>query len=196
MSENRVRKFFRGLCAHRHEGVEFGQVLLDLSQVRKERADPILNVGSVAGRWLGEKVGWLVAALGLLVLYYIPIWMFTGLWFLCKYLCTRSARDSQEAEDEDSPRVEVERRRVPQRLRLEIARDQRWKCFYGKSPLMRHGFHIDHVVPKSRGGSDERTNLVASCPKHNAQKSDMDLDEFYVWMEENQQESCYDRLGE
>lgn len=165
---------------------DFGQFLLDLSQVRKERADPVLNLGSVAGRWIGEKVGWLVAALGFLVFYYIPIWLVTGLWFCGRLIGARFDEEIREAE--------AERRKIPQRVRLQVARDQKWMCFYGqKAPIRKHGFDIDHLVPKAAGGTDEPSNLVASCPKHNKQKSDKDLDEFLVWMEERQEERCYSK---
>lgn len=33
-------------------------------------------------------------------------------------------------------------------------------------------FHVDHVVPRSRGGSDEEDNLALCCPTCNLHKSD------------------------
>ena len=170
--------------ARTHEMDDFGQYLLDLGQIRRERIAPFLERGRVAGRWIGEHLGYLLAGVGFFAFYYVPIWLFTGLWFLGRFLAAKF--------DEDIRESEAERQRIPLRLRLKIAREQEWRCYYGnKAPIRKHGFHIDHLVPKAAGGTDERSNLVASCPKHNSEKSDKDLDEFLVWMEEHQEERCY-----
>lgn len=39
-------------------------------------------------------------------------------------------------------------------------------------------FHIDHIVPRSRGGSDDRANLCLSCPSCNLRKSNRLPDPF------------------
>ncbi len=41
----------------------------------------------------------------------------------------------------------------------------------------RKGQTIDHVVPRSRGGTHEWTNVVMMCVRHNSQKGDRSLDE-------------------
>lgn len=52
-----------------------------------------------------------------------------------------------------------------------IYRAQRGKCYYcGKS--VGNEYHVDHVVPISRGGSNFPDNLVVSCPSCNCRKSD------------------------
>ena len=40
------------------------------------------------------------------------------------------------------------------------------------------GTSIDHVIPKSKGGSDDTKNLVCSCLRCNMQKTNRDLDVF------------------
>ena len=40
-----------------------------------------------------------------------------------------------------------------------------------------HADTIDHVVPRSRGGRHEWTNVVAACKRHNLQKGNRLLDE-------------------
>lgn len=48
---------------------------------------------------------------------------------------------------------------------------QRRKCYYCKSKLG-STYHVDHVVPLSRGGSNGPENLVISCVKCNLSKGD------------------------
>lgn len=40
------------------------------------------------------------------------------------------------------------------------------------------GFHLDHIIPRSKGGSSELSNLGITTPNANMAKSDMMLDEF------------------
>jgi 5-methylcytosine-specific restriction endonuclease McrA len=51
-----------------------------------------------------------------------------------------------------------------------------WRCVYcGRSEI---AFEIDHVVPRSRGGSDRVSNLVLSCHACNSAKGDQTAAEF------------------
>lgn len=56
---------------------------------------------------------------------------------------------------------------------------QKGKCVYCNTDLDRK-FHIDHVVPLSRGGTNYRHNLVLTCPHCNLSKGDKLLSE---WIE-------------
>lgn len=38
----------------------------------------------------------------------------------------------------------------------------------------KHRYHIDHVIPLAKGGSNHHGNLQILCQKHNSQKSDRD----------------------
>ena len=40
---------------------------------------------------------------------------------------------------------------------------------------------IDHIIPKSRGGSDEESNLTAACFFCNQEKADMTYDEYMAY---------------
>jgi len=53
------------------------------------------------------------------------------------------------------------------------------QCVYASadSPCNKY-LNVDHLVAKSRGGSDRVSNLVLSCRKHNEEKDNMSLEEY------------------
>lgn len=59
--------------------------------------------------------------------------------------------------------------RMPINRQAILARDNHECQFVGCN---RKGTTIDHVLPRSKGGKHEWTNVVASCAKCNAKKSD------------------------
>lgn len=63
---------------------------------------------------------------------------------------------------------------VPLTRRAIEARDRRSCQVAGCD---RPGRTVDHVVPRSRGGQHEWTNVVMMCPRHNASKGSRLLDE-------------------
>lgn len=48
---------------------------------------------------------------------------------------------------------------------------QRGRCYWCGTPT-RKNYHIDHVIPLSRGGSNGPENIVVACPPCNYQKHD------------------------
>jgi len=64
--------------------------------------------------------------------------------------------------DDTRPREYVPRRQV-------FVRDG-WTCVYCGSPVCERTGHVDHVLPWSRGGSNEMSNLVAACAECNLKK--------------------------
>jgi hypothetical protein len=42
---------------------------------------------------------------------------------------------------------------------------------------------VDHVIPISKGGTNDLSNLTTSCRKCNRQKKDMSVEEFLKWRE-------------
>jgi hypothetical protein len=59
------------------------------------------------------------------------------------------------------------------------------KCAYCKAILKKSGknkFHCDHVVPLSRGGSNDIGNITLACPTCNVRKKDKHPDD---WAKEN-----------
>jgi 5-methylcytosine-specific restriction endonuclease McrA len=52
-------------------------------------------------------------------------------------------------------------------------------CVYaGPGSLCDEVLNIDHLIPRSRGGSNRVGNLVCACRKHNEEKNNMSLDEY------------------
>ena len=51
------------------------------------------------------------------------------------------------------------------------------------APCERRADSVDHLLPRSRGGESTWVNLVASCRRHNGEKSDRSLSEMerYGW---------------
>lgn len=64
-------------------------------------------------------------------------------------------------------KMPVKRPRLTSRAVLE--RDN-YTCQYSGKKLTKNGLNIDHIVPKSRGGKDDWTNMVACDRKLNSQK--------------------------
>jgi len=64
------------------------------------------------------------------------------------------------------------------RLRFEILKRDNFTCQYcGKNPNEDDiKLHIDHIIPKSKGGKDIAENLIVSCEECNLGKSDVLLD--------------------
>lgn len=50
-------------------------------------------------------------------------------------------------------------------------------CAYCAVPLFAY-YHVDHVIPLSRGGADRLENLALACPSCNVRKSAMTAEEF------------------
>ena len=74
--------------------------------------------------------------------------------------------------------------------KIDIFSASRWKCiycnkevfFYQERPntkLPHNMATIDHIIPKSKGGTDKKSNLVCACIECNHASSDMDYFAFY-----------------
>ena len=65
------------------------------------------------------------------------------------------------------------------RLRKAVFERDHYTCQYcGKKGGI---LEVDHVIPFSKGGSDDMSNLVTSCRKCNRQKNNMSKDDFLKW---------------
>ena len=52
------------------------------------------------------------------------------------------------------------------------------RCYYCGCRLDIHDFHIEHVIPQSKGGKNTNGNCVPSCRDCNLMKGTLDLEEF------------------
>ena len=50
---------------------------------------------------------------------------------------------------------------------------QKWKCHWCGKPTKRK-YHVDHITPISKGGSNWPSNLAITCPRCNTSKHDSD----------------------
>lgn len=51
---------------------------------------------------------------------------------------------------------------------------QRGRCAYCRQRLPKTGYHVDHITPVSKGGSNDRRNLQLTCARCNISKKDKD----------------------
>ena len=68
-------------------------------------------------------------------------------------------------------------------MRTRLAEAQNWKCCFCGCYMTevhgsRHSVTVEHVIPKSKGGSDTAENLVASCYRCNNNRGTKDALEF------------------
>lgn len=68
-------------------------------------------------------------------------------------------------------RLRGQRPRTPKGLRFFILARDKFTCQYCGQAAPNVHLHVDHVHPKSKGGGDEPTNLVAACADCNLGKS-------------------------
>lgn len=61
---------------------------------------------------------------------------------------------------------------LPTTIRFEVLRRDRYRCVYCGTDASRDRIEVDHVIPRSRGGTDRMDNLVAACQRCNGGKSD------------------------
>lgn len=66
------------------------------------------------------------------------------------------------------------------RLRFEILKRDGFRCRYCGADAVQAVLHVDHVIPSSRGGTDDPQNLITACAACNGGKSDIRLDESLI----------------
>lgn len=64
---------------------------------------------------------------------------------------------------------------LSKKTRFEVLKRDKFTCQYCGCSAPDVTLHIDHIEPKSKGGSDDVTNLITSCADCNMGKSDRSL---------------------
>ena len=54
--------------------------------------------------------------------------------------------------------------------RLSLLDRDKYRCVYCLLDISEDKYHLDHIVPLSRGGSNRKNNLLASCEDCNQRK--------------------------
>jgi uncharacterized protein (TIGR02646 family) len=62
--------------------------------------------------------------------------------------------------------------------KLNLFKKYNGRCAYCGCEMDWDNFHIDHVIPKSKGGNGTYDNLVATCPTCNLYKGTLSVEEF------------------
>lgn len=80
----------------------------------------------------------------------------------------------------DSTPSTTERKSISRRLRYEILRRDNFRCHYCGATPESEELHVDHVIPRSLGGTDDPTNLVTACSSCNGGKASTAPDQAHV----------------
>src|SRR5262245_2812857 len=71
-------------------------------------------------------------------------------------------------------------------LRLRIFERDEWQCWYCGIEIEESSAFssasIDHLLPESRGGSNEESNLVTACRSCNSKKNNRTLEEYRAYI--------------
>ena len=68
--------------------------------------------------------------------------------------------------------------RIPQNLRRMVIERDGLRCVYCDEDLSNAEVHLDHVIPESRGGLTNYSNLQVTCRKCNLAKGVLSESEF------------------
>lgn len=71
----------------------------------------------------------------------------------------------------------TERRPIPKRTRFEVFKRDKFTCQYCGKSAPDVVLQVDHVIPVSKGGTNEIMNLVTSCLECNLGKSNVELND-------------------
>lgn len=89
---------------------------------------------------------------------------------LFKYKCVEKAKDNNQ-------RVNYSSTLSPNDV-LNCLKRNNFKCFYCNESIQTKLWHLDHVVPISKGGLNDSSNIVCSCKECNLMKGAIDLKDF------------------
>lgn len=81
----------------------------------------------------------------------------------------------------------TKRRALSKKIRFEVFKRDSFKCVYCGKSAPDVVLHVDHIVPVSKGGTNEITNLVTACADCNLGKSNRTLDDKSVVIKQKRQ---------
>ncbi len=89
-------------------------------------------------------------------------------------------------------RRDAGREYVPGSIRYQVLKRAKLRCELCGAHEDQMALHVDHIVPKARGGSDELSNFQALCMRCNTNKRDSDDTDFRSFLESyhDRDESC------
>jgi len=80
---------------------------------------------------------------------------------------------------------------IPQaRIRGYLWDMQRGRCLYCRDSLGT-GYHLDHMIPLSRGGLHDWLNVCLACPRCNISKGNKTDKEFFTYMKNKEREQSH-----
>jgi len=65
------------------------------------------------------------------------------------------------------------RKQLPRGIRHEVFKRDNYRCQECGLDKYRTIIHVDHIIPVSKGGTDEMSNLRTLCEQCNNEKSDL-----------------------
>lgn len=68
-------------------------------------------------------------------------------------------------------------KRIPKDVIEQIGKSQKWKCVVCHVSI-KHGYHVDHIIPLAKNGPHEKYNIQLLCKYCNCKKKDKDPIEF------------------
>lgn len=80
-----------------------------------------------------------------------------------------------ETLDEDNLTIKQQRKRLTETAKKNIFIRDKYECQYCGS---KEELEIDHIIPLSKGGNNEESNLITSCHRCNTLKGEKSLEEF------------------
>lgn len=72
---------------------------------------------------------------------------------------------------------------------LDLCSRLQWRCFYGGGLLTPQTATEDHMVPYSRGGSNDINNIVPACQHCNSKKGTRTAIEYILYLQEHPEEA-------
>ena len=90
----------------------------------------------------------------------------------------------------------AKRRPLSKTTRFEIFKRDSFKCSYCGATADAVALHVDHIIPVSKGGTNDFMNLITSCIPCNAGKSDRQLDDKSVAVKARKQTEDQQQIAE